>query len=130
MTFINGGVSETPEVGRGEADSLIPAMSACTGLFSLRLERLYRVLRPDLEALPELLLREAILLFLLELEVLVWVFWVFESEIFFFWPLVGTDWAIPGDKIKARVNNEAIISLFAIQNLLGWGTILKGTEPP
>ncbi|MFZ5451759.1 MAG: hypothetical protein ACOZF2_07820 [Thermodesulfobacteriota bacterium] len=51
-------------------------------------------------------------------------------ELFFLVPLVGTDWAKPGEKIKAKVNTAAIIILFAIQNLLGLGIILKGTEAP
>ncbi|MDD2903948.1 MAG: hypothetical protein PHU44_16090 [Syntrophales bacterium] len=82
-----------------------------------------------MSVLLERLLREASFFFLL-VDFLMWDFWVFDIELFFLVPLVGTDWAKPGDKIKAKVNTAAMIILFAIQNLLGLGTILKGTEAP
>ena len=113
-------------------------MLARTGLLALRLDRLARrdrvdrldrlarltrldrlarrLFRTDLSLL-ECLLREASFFFLIDL--LLWALWDFDTELLFFVPLVGTDWAMPGEKIKAKVNTAAMTNLFAIQHLLG-----------
>ena len=103
-------------------------MLARTGLLAPRLDRCLarldrlarlarRLFRTDFTVLLERLLREASFFFLKDL--LLWALWDFDTELLFFVPLVGTDWAMPGEKIKAKVNTAAMTNLFAIQHLLG-----------
>ena len=49
-------------------------------------------------------------------------------EVFFFTVLVGTADARLGEKVKAKVIAALHNIRFTIQNLLGYGTILKGTK--
>jgi hypothetical protein len=50
---------------------------------------------------------------------------VLEGEDFFFTPLVGTENARLGEKVRAKVMTALNIIRFAIQNLLCYGTIRR-----
>jgi hypothetical protein len=66
------------------------------------------------------------LVLLLDLLFLTTFSWGFED--FFFAVLVGTECARLGDKVNARVIAALSNIRFTIQNLLCYGTILKGTK--
>jgi hypothetical protein len=51
-----------------------------------------------------------------------------DLVVFFFTVLVGTEKARLGEKVNARVIAALNIIRFTIQNLLCYGTILKGTK--
>jgi hypothetical protein len=73
--------------------------------------------------------RECLLLeldFLADLLFLQSSLWVLEEEGFFLTVFVGSENARLGEKVSARVTTMLTIIRFAIQNLLGDGTIRRG----